>query len=95
MTRNRVRFSLTRRRESAKREKASLLRVSVFDLEIRRAVRPEDSEKGREEEDSEITLLCAFASSREALFSSPDAIDGLLPGAAERPATKSDSIRNS
>jgi hypothetical protein len=87
-------MSLTRRRETAKWEKASLLRVFVFDSDIRGAARPEDSKKGREEEDSEITLLCAFASSREARFSSPDAIGGSMPDAAERPTTKSVSISN-
>jgi hypothetical protein len=98
--RGRARMSLTRRRESAKWEKASLLRVSVFDSDILRHPQtsgeprgPRIRKKGREEEDSEITLLCAFASSREALFSSPDASGGSLPDAAERPTTKSGSIR--
>ncbi|MDX2029116.1 MAG: hypothetical protein SF339_00480, partial [Blastocatellia bacterium] len=45
VTRNGVKFCLTRRRESAKGEKAGLLRAFVFDSGIRRAARPADSRK--------------------------------------------------
>ncbi|MDX2033961.1 MAG: hypothetical protein SF339_25025 [Blastocatellia bacterium] len=66
---NGVKFSLTRRREIAKWKEASLLRVFAFDSEIPRAARPAGGKKEREEDvNQEITLLCVFASSREALF---------------------------
>jgi hypothetical protein len=66
---NGVKSSLTRRREIAKWKEASLLRVLAFDSEIPRAARPAGEKQEREEEEnSDLTLLCVFAPSREALF---------------------------
>ncbi|MDX2030001.1 MAG: hypothetical protein SF339_04975, partial [Blastocatellia bacterium] len=55
---------------------------------------PRIRKKGREDEkNSKITVLCAFASSREALFSYLNAIGGSPLEKAARPTTKSVSIR--
>jgi hypothetical protein len=67
---NGVKFSLTRRRESAKWKEAGLFRVFVFDSEIPQAARPAGRKRknAKRKKTRKSLFFCVFAASREALF---------------------------